>query len=54
MEETFPAIKKRADQEVAAIYFADEAYSRTDHHAAPLGRRWGRLPSRNISGRVKE
>lgn len=41
MEETFPAIKKRADQEGAAIYFADEAYSRTDHHAgttwAPVG-----------------
>lgn len=41
MEETFPAIKKRADQEGAKIYFADEAYSRTDHHAgttwAPVG-----------------
>jgi transposase len=41
MEVTFPAIKKRADQEGARIYFADEAYSRTDHHAgttwAPVG-----------------
>ena len=41
MEETFPAIRKRADQEGASIYFADEAYSRTDHHAgttwAPVG-----------------
>jgi transposase len=41
MEETFPAIKKRADREGARIYFADEAYSRTDHHAgttwAPVG-----------------
>ena len=40
-EETFPAIKKRADREGAKIYFADEAYSRTDHHAgttwAPVG-----------------
>lgn len=41
-EETFPAIKERADREGAKIYFADEAYSRTDHHAgttwAPVGR----------------
>jgi transposase len=38
MEEAFPAIKRRADQEGASIYFADEAYSRTDHHA---GTTWG-------------
>ena len=38
MEETFPAIKERADREGARIYFADEAYSRTDHHA---GTTWG-------------
>ena len=41
MEETFPAIKKRADQEGARIFFADEAGCRTDHHAgaswAPAG-----------------
>ena len=41
MEETFPAIKKRAEQEGAKIYFADEAHSRTDHHVgttwAPVG-----------------
>ena len=37
MEETFPAIKKRADQEGAKIYFADEAACRTDHHG---GRSW--------------
>jgi len=40
-EETFPAIKKRADQEGARIFFADEAGCRTDHHAgttwAPVG-----------------
>lgn len=40
-EEAFPALKRRADREGAAIYFADEAYSRTDHHAgttwAPVG-----------------
>jgi transposase len=40
-EETFPAIQERADREGARIYFADEAYSRTDHHAgttwAPVG-----------------
>jgi transposase len=40
-QETFPAIKKRAEQEGAKIYFADEAASRTDHHAgttwAPVG-----------------
>ena len=37
-EESFPAIKRRADQEGASIYFADEAYSRTDHHS---GTTWG-------------
>ena len=40
-EETFPAIKKRADQEGAKIFFADSSYCRTDHHAgttwAPVG-----------------
>lgn len=42
MEETFPAIRKRAREEGASIYFADEAACRTDHHAgttwAPVGR----------------
>lgn len=41
MEETFPAIKKRAGQEGASIYFADEAHARTDHQTgttwAPVG-----------------
>jgi transposase len=40
-EEVFPALKKRADREGAQIFFADEAYARTDHHAgttwAPVG-----------------
>lgn len=40
-EETFPAIRKRADREGAKIYFADEAACRTDHHGgttwAPVG-----------------
>lgn len=40
-EETFPAIRKRAEQENAKIYFADEAACRTDHHGgstwAPVG-----------------
>jgi len=40
-EETFPAIQERAAREGAKIYFADEAASRTDHHAgttwAPVG-----------------
>jgi transposase len=36
-EETFPAIKERADREGAKIYFADEAACRTDHHG---GRSW--------------
>ncbi len=40
-EETFPAIKERADREGARIFFADEAGCRTDHHAgttwAPVG-----------------
>jgi transposase len=40
-EETFPAIKKRADREGAKVYFADEAACRTDHHGggtwAPTG-----------------
>ena len=41
MEETFPAIQKRAAREGAKIYFADEAASRTDYHGgttwAPVG-----------------
>jgi len=41
MEETFPAIRKRAAEEGARIFFADEAGCRTDHHAgttwAPVG-----------------
>ena len=41
MEETFPAIRKRAEEEGARIFFADEAGCRTDHHAgttwAPVG-----------------
>ena len=37
MEETFPAIKERAEREGAKIFFADEAGCRTDHHS---GRTW--------------
>ena len=37
MEETFPAIKERAETEGAKIFFADEAGCRTDHHS---GRTW--------------
>src|SRR5215469_5599849 len=44
MEETFPAIKKRADEEGAKIYFADEAYSRTDHHAGTTWALVGQTP----------
>ncbi len=44
MEETFPAIKRRADQEGAKIYFADEAYSRTDHHAGTTWALVGQTP----------
>jgi transposase len=37
----FPAIRARAKQEGAALYFADESWVRTDHHAgttwAPVG-----------------
>src|SRR6266571_3387433 len=40
-EETFPAIKERAEREGARIFFADEAGCRTGHHAgttwAPIG-----------------
>lgn len=40
-EETFPAIRERAAQEGAKVYFADEAACRTDYHAgttwAPVG-----------------
>jgi len=43
-EETFPAIKERADREGAKIYFADEAYSRTDHHAGTTWALVGRTP----------
>lgn len=41
MQETFPAIRERAEKEGAKIFFADEAGCRTDHHAgttwAPVG-----------------
>ena len=37
MEETYPAIKERAETERATIFFADEAGCRTDYHA---GRTW--------------
>jgi transposase len=41
MQETFPAIRERAEKERAKIFFADEAGCRTDHHAgttwAPVG-----------------
>jgi transposase len=37
MEETFPAIKERAETEGAKIFFADEAGCRTNHHS---GRTW--------------
>jgi len=37
MEETFPAIKERAERERAKIFFADEVGCRTDHHS---GRTW--------------
>lgn len=41
MEEIFPAIKKRADEEGAKIFFADEAGCRNDHQSgttwAPVG-----------------
>ena len=37
MDETFPAIKERAETEGAKIFFADEAGCRTDHHS---GRTW--------------
>ena len=37
MEETFPAIKERAETEGAKIFFADEAGCRTDHDS---GRAW--------------
>jgi transposase len=40
-EETFPAIRERAEKEGARVFFADEAGCRTDHHAgttwAPVG-----------------
>ena len=41
MEETFPAIRERAETEGAKIFFADEAGCRTDHHS---GRTWFRWP----------
>jgi transposase len=41
MEEDFPAIRKRAAEEGAKIFFADEAGCRNDHHSgttwAPIG-----------------
>jgi transposase len=49
MEETFPAIKERADREGAKIYFADEAACRTDHHA---GRSWALVGKTPVVGHI--
>ena len=44
MEETFPAIKKRAEAEGAKIFFADEAGCRTDHHSGTTWSPVGQTP----------
>lgn len=44
MEETFPAIKERAERESARIFFADEAGCRTDHHAGTTWALVGQTP----------
>ncbi|SRR6266568_2792780 len=44
MEETFPAIKERAEKEGARIFFADEAGCRTDHHAGTTWSPVGQTP----------
>jgi transposase len=49
MEETFPAIRKRAGQEGASIYFADEAACRTDHHA---GTTWAPVGQTPVAGHI--
>lgn len=44
MEETFPAIKERAEAEGANIFFADEAGCRTDHHSGTTWSPVGQTP----------
>src|SRR5437879_2988026 len=50
-EETFPAIKERADKEGARIFFADEAGCRTDHHAGTTWAPVGQTPAAKGTGK---
>lgn len=50
-EETFPAIKERADKEGARIFFADEAGCRTDHHAGTTWAPVGQTPAVKRTGK---
>jgi transposase len=43
-EQAFPALRARAGQEGAKIFFADEAGCRTDHHAGTTGAPAGQAP----------
>jgi transposase len=43
-EETFPAIRERAEKEGARIFFADEAGCRTDYHAGTTWAPTGQTP----------
>jgi|HubBroStandDraft_3_1064219.scaffolds.fasta_scaffold154174_1 transposase len=51
MDETFPAIKARADQEGASIFFADEAGCRNDHHSGTTWSPIGETPVVEFTGK---
>ena len=49
MEEEFPAIRKRAAEQGAKIFFADEAGCRNDHHSGTTPGPLGRPSARRLS-----
>jgi transposase len=50
-EEDFPAIRKRADEEGAKIFFADEAGCRNDHHSGTTWAPVGQTPVVKFTGK---
>lgn len=53
MNETFPAIKERADRERASIFFADEAGCRNDHHSGTTWAPVGDTPVVEFTGKME-
>lgn len=50
LEQTYPAIQKRAHKENARIFFADEAGVRSDHHAGTTWAQKGQTPVVSSTG----